>query len=443
VTPDQVWEHSVGTVPFKVTAFEMASRKHVLYLRWRKGGNWKYESLKRSMRDEKGRPLTGRARRDVEQWAIAQAEQKFAALRAGITDVQQQAPLTLGEGWALISDGDTGKYPADSRHRREVERELKHVIRILGADTPWEALHVEQLTKLWRARIRELRAASETGIRGAEITISRLLTVAQWLRDRERIPKDACIAPQSWKRDLRKDWQQLTSSDRIVEPERPRYTVDEYRKLFETTWQADPRYGLMYALGAELRAGQVARMRRSDLDLEKNRFRVWGSGNKRGTWVKMTSGQLAAVDRAFGGYLVKLEAAHRAGELPDYFLFPRGQMTGGRKGNAIADVERHGTAKHVGEFAMRKWHRKAEDLAKIPHLDGRGWYGSRRTGVDEGKKRKASREGLKALGGWTDTQTPDAIYAEQDQEYAQDEAAELRAAMRGEEPEHPTTQETE
>lgn len=437
---DTVWMHSVGTIPFKVDVLEMATRKHVLYLRWRTRGNWTYQSLRRTMRDEKGQPLTGRARRDVEQWAIAQAEQKFAELRAGVSPTMPKAPLTLGEAWALIADQDTGKYPSDSRHRREVERELKHVVRILGSDTPWEALHVEQLTKLWRSRIRELRAQDETGIRGAEITISRLLTVAQWLRDRERIPKDACIAPQSWKRDLRKDWQQLTDSDRVVEPQRPRYTVEEYRRLFDATWQADPRYGLMYALGAELRAGQVARMRRSDVDLEHQRFRVWGSGNKRGTWVKMTPGQLAAVDRAFGGYLAKLEEAHRAGELADYCLFPRGQMPGGRKGNPIADVERHGDAKHVGEFAMRKWHREAEQLAKIPHLDGRGWYGARRLGVDEAKKRKISREGLKAHGGWADSQVPDAIYAEQEQEYAQDEAAEVRASIRGE---HPTTQENE
>lgn len=430
--PDRVWEHSVGTVPFKVTVFEMAARNHVLYLRWRKGGNWKYESLKRSMRDEKGRPLTGRARRDIEQWAIGKAEEKFAQLRSGIADVKQQAPLTLGEAWARISDPDTGKYPVPSRHRKEVDRELKNVVRILGADTPWENVRIDALTKLWRTRIRELAKKGERGVRGAEITVSRLLTVAQWLRDREFIPRDACIAPQSWKRDLRDDWKKLNEADSVPEPDQPRYTLEEFRKLFVTTWDADPRYGFMYGIGAEFRGGQVARMRRSDLDLEKNRFRVKGAGNKKGGWVVMTKGQRAAVERAFGGYLSRLEEAHRAGALPDYPLFPRGQMTGGRSGNPVADPDRHGKAKHVGDLAMRKWHRKAEQLAGIPHLDGRGWYGGRRVNVDEAKKRKISREGLKATGLWTDSQVPDSIYAEQDQVYAQEEAADVRADIRGE-----------
>jgi hypothetical protein len=96
-------------------------------------------------------------------------------------------------------------------------------------------------------------------------------------------------------------------------------------------------------------------------------------------------------------------------------------------------VDRHGIdAKPVGRTAILKWFRKAEELAKVRHVAGRGAYGLRRVAVDAAKERHISREGLKSLGGWTDTQVPDSIYADQDAGYARAEAAQIRAQMRGE-----------
>jgi hypothetical protein len=43
-----------------------------------------------------------------------------------------------------------------------------------------------------------------------------------------------------------------------------------------------------------------------------------------------------------------------------------------------------------------------------------------------------SREGLMAHGGWTDTSVPDRIYADTEAGYARDEAARVRAQIRGE-----------
>jgi hypothetical protein len=68
----------------------------------------------------------------------------------------------------------------------------------------------------------------------------------------------------------------------------------------------------------------------------------------------------------------------------------------------------------------------------VPHIHGRGGRGLRRGGVDGAKREKISREALKNFGGWNSTEVADAVYAEQEQEYAAEEAARVRAKIRGE-----------
>jgi hypothetical protein len=97
----------------------------------------------------------------------------------------------------------------------------------------------------------------------------------------------------------------------------------------------------------------------------------------------------------------------------------------------VAALDRY-SGVHVGDTAVRKWVKAAERLAGIPEVKGRAWYGARRAGVDLGKKEKISREGLQELGGWTDSQVPDSIYADQERDYAREEAAAVRARFRGE-----------
>ena len=94
--------------------------------------------------------------------------------------------------------------------------------------------------------------------------------------------------------------------------------------------------------------------------------------------------------------------------------------------------ERHGSAEPVDPPASKKWFQLAEAKAEIPHVKGRGWRGVRCEAVDEAKRQGISREGLMQHGGWTDTQVPDAIYPDQEAEYARAEAAAVRAKIRGE-----------
>lgn len=424
----EVWSKSVGFLPHKVSVYENAERKGVLYLAWRKDGNWKRRSLQRPLRNARGTIDKATA-----TWALQQAEQQYARNVAGLAESERtpQKALTIAEGFARAFEPREGKYPTDTRHRREVERARDVAIEYWGAGMAWADLKGRDLRRLWRARIEELRKAGEVGLRGAEVTIARVLAVAQWLRDEELIPATACIASRTWKSEMRADWLALTGERKLPEPDRPRYTVEESRRILRAAHEIDGRYALLIALGAELRGGQVVRARRTDLDFDHATFTVWGRGHKKGEIVKLTPGQMRAAREAVEtGYLRDLEK-----KSADYPLFPAGQMPGGRSGKPRATVERHLNAGPMDVGAMRDFHRDAEKKVGIEYIKGRSLYGLRRAAVDGAKALGASREGLQRLGGWSDTQMPDRIYADQEADYARTEARELKIKIRGEEAE--------
>lgn len=427
MTPSKpAWSFSVGFLPHKVSVYERPDREGTLYLAWRDGGNWARKSLRRGLRTTRGT-----IDKAIEVWAKEQANQHYARLVAGLSAAEQLvvSPLTLADGLAKAIDPAEGKYPTHTGHRREVVREMTRAMTYLGTTTLWADVKRADLRRLWRGRIQELRGNERVGMRGAEITIQRLLAVAQWLRDEELIPAEACIAPRTWRAELKKDWIELTGARGEPTPDRPRYTISESRALLAAAPALDPRYALLLALGAELRGGQVVRARRPDVDLTHATFTVFARGRKKGVVVELTAGQVRAFTEAITtGYLHELEQ-HAA----DYPLFPAGQMPGSRKGHPVATVERHATGRPMDMSAMRAWHRLAEEKVEIPNQKGRSLYGLRRAAVDAAKALGISREGLKAHGGWSDTQVPDTIYAEQEQSYARIEARDIRKKIRGEE----------
>jgi integrase len=421
VTAVRPWCQSVGFLPHKVTVYEHADKSGVLYLRWRAGGNWRKRSLGMGLRD-----VRGRIRPEIRDRALAEAQTQYEILSGKrAANRGPTTPLTLGETWAIVSGRD-GLYPVLTPHAKEVARALTAAARILGSQLPWDVVDRASIRLLGRARIDELRAHGHAGYRSAEVVVQRVLGVAAWLRDEGRIANDACLAPRRWREDLRGHWEQVTGSA-MPRPAQPRHTLDEMRTLLAAAPAVDPRFDLLLALGAELRLGQVARARRSDLDELHRTLTIRGRRNKKGAVVDLTEGQWSAWLMAKTGYLAALDR-----ELMDYPLFPRGQMPGGRSGKAVATVKRHGLAAPIGRTAIRKWFAKAETAAGIEHVEGRSTYGLRRVLLDAAKERHISREGLKAWGGWSDTQVPDLVYADQDAAYARAEAAEIRAKVRGE-----------
>lgn len=447
--PFSPWSQEVGFLPHKVTVYENMEKDGTLYLRWRgRDGlgrpQWKKRSLRRPLRTDRGKVIG-----ETQQWAMDQAAKQYALLVGGIPTDEREVvhQLTLAEGIARALKPDTGMYPSESAHRKEVVREMERAVKCLGPETRWDSIKRADLRRLWRWRIQDLRADRNEGLRGAEVTIQRLLAVAGWLRNEELIPSGACVAPTNWKALLLEDWQSIAGVDRPVEPLRPRHSLEEMRKLFTVFGQVDPRFELLMAIGAELRLGQVVRGRRSDLDLEHRTFTVRGRKQKRGTVVELTGGQMAAVERALHpeyGYLRELEA-----NLADYPLFMGGVLLGGvvhRRGipskakfdswrpplHPFYPAARAKQLQPLDRSVIRRWFRAAEDRAEIPHIPGRGPYGLRRRAVDELKRLGVSRDAMKEAGGWSDMQMPDRVYADQVQEHARKEAAVARAKVRGE-----------
>ncbi len=164
----------------------------------------------------------------------------------------------------------------------------------------------------------------------------------------------------------------------------------------------DPRAELAVELGAELRLGQVAESRRSQLDLTRlpmapyGTLTVHGKKNKKGETLALTEAQRVAVDRALDTLLAKAEAAYDpADPRTDYHLLPGGKLVQG-----AADVER-ARRTHITRDALRHAFHALEVAAGISPVLGRGWYGLRRISSDTAPQYTSDSRVLDKLGGWT------------------------------------------
>jgi hypothetical protein len=435
-----------GMAPWVVTPIERSDKGGRLYLRWRgkaEGSartNWRYLSL----RDHNNRPVLARTAdgklvKSRLEWAQGCAGDKARELAesagASRSVVATAAPLTIAGGKRVAFHTQTGRYPEKNQHRDEVFRSLDFAEKIWRAMDPsvttWEQVRKPHIRALGRERIRALRRRGDVdGYRGAEITIMRVLAVAQWLRDEDLIPAGACVAPKTWRSQLREDWVSITQAPGVPTPKRPRHTLTEMRGIMAKARDVDPRFELLMVLGAEQRLGQVVRAWRSALDLDKGLFRIPTRGKKTGAVLELTTGQLAVVRRALTtGYLRHLERC-----AIDYPLFPGKQLARSRNPDPDGPlaVNRHLTGPRVTRMQLRRWFLDAEGLARIPHVKGRGAYGLRRVAVDAAVAEKISQDGLQAHGGWSNSKTPNEIYREIERVEARTEAKDIRAKIRGE-----------
>lgn len=417
------WEYTVGMLPHRVVAYEDTARKGVIYLRWRIAGDWKRKSLGfRFVRDRKGR--IPKAEEDKARRA---ADEQYAKLASGgHVPAAPTMPLTIAEGWTLATDAERGRWTSDTMHRREMRRATDRAKSVWGASTAWNAIDRGEVRRLWRAELKRVRAKGHDGARSAEIVITRVMTLAAWLREEGKILPTACVP---WKA-MRSE---MLTDVGAVEVHRPRYTIDEYRRMLAAAWQVDERFGFLLAIGAEYRLGQVVRVRRVHIDPLAGTVQIVGAGKKRGAVIQLTGQQIAAMQRVLAdGYLAGLETAFQAGEVADYPVFV-GVKLPVRDGRLVTRAD-HATRSHLDRTPLQRWLRATETLAKVDHMPGRGWYGLRRVAVDAAKAAGISREGLQQSGGWSNTQVPDAIYADQNAAYAREEAARIRSSIRAELP---------
>lgn len=419
------WSEEVGVRPYRVIAEERIDRKGMVYLRSWDGAarRWRPVSTGLKVRNQDG-TLSPRKVTAV----LAATMAHHAALTQG-KEGEAVAPLTILRGLELVTDKHSGKYPKESAHRKEVERELTRAAAILGANRTWNSLRPIDLVTLYRKRAAQLAEAGHVGRRGAEITVARMLAVAEWLRGNGLIEVGACHAPKEWK-------QTWGGEIEGSEPKRPRHTREEMVAIFAATAQVDPRLGLMYRVGVGLRMGQLIRVRRSHLTLDgpegTGALMVAGKGKKHGGLVVLLPEEMAVLrDVLTTGFLAPLEAEREAGRVKDYPLFPQGPLTGGRRtpGEGVCRVAQ-ATAPHCTMSAVRKWFKEAAVIAGVPEIKGRVTYGVKRAVVDRGKDLKLSRDALASLGLWKGTEMADRVYADQDAFSAAIEAARARQVIR-------------
>ena len=435
------WTHVTGSGAARVVVYEKVGSR-MLTLRWwiaaRK--QWRRKSLGRTLeRDRNGKLVKASV-----EWAKQQAMRKSVALSDGVVDVAlptKPAPFTIGETEAVLTDVDTGPYPHATPFVAELTRALTLACTVWGKDTMWNEIDDQAWTKLMRRRLAGLLAKKKQGIRSTEITVSRINTAAEWLRDQKKIPRDAALLPKKWRKDLLTYWRGETakaqglSVNDVKDPEvhRPRHTLEDMRKVLAAAELVDPRLYLLLQLAAEYRLGQARTAKRSHVNLEAGSFRIFGRGKKGGANIDLTAGQLLALHRALDpdvGYLAALERVW-IDEQKDYYLFPSGKMLG-RKQGAWALGRGIDYKKPVSrEWIIMNFH-VAEDRAGVKKIKGGAAYLLRRQNVDAMNAVGISGLGKQAAGGWSSTKVPDSIYAEETNKAGRDEAKRVRSVTRGE-----------
>jgi integrase len=424
------WNYT--TADGSVTVEERVARNRVLYLWWRDAGNWRKKSLSRGCRGDRGALMA-----DVVQWAKEQADKKAAELMLSIgkVDGSPKKPLTLEGSAAVLVDTTRGKYPHDTPHRRELLRALTFAVSVVGGSKTWDSFDVDDYKAVWRSKIQQaLRSTKATHStakgHGAALSIVKsLVAIASALREGKRIQHSSAHPPKKWREQIAVDWQGFANSDRPPKRFQPRHTPDEMLKLLRECDRVDPRFGLLLYLGAELRLGQVARARRSDLKVDGSLLETPGSGKKEGAKVDLTDGMVRKLSHAFDTWLSTLERRYQADGV-DYYLFPAGRAVHKIGGN-WDPKSLDGQEPVSREWVLKHFH-LCEDAAGVRRLKGRGAYGVKRQAVDKALEEGISDDAVMNLGGWTSSRMPREVYRDKQIRHGAKEARAQRARIRGE-----------
>lgn len=410
------WSYTAGEVPHQLTAYERKDRGNAIYTRVWDGS--RYTDKRRLM--DPIRDAEGRIDPDRELEAQEAALERQRAIAAGLDpELARSGPLTLAKGFRRFLHPKHGKYAGKTRWRGDVKRHRDVILSVLDGDLLWSQVRHAHYRQLWRHLAHEHRRTGAYGARMAEQIVGSLQTAARWLQQEGLIEPGDGEPARGWRKTLREEWTEITKAP-VAKPARPRYTVDEQRRLWTALPKADPRLVLAVEIGAELRLGQVPRSRRSDVfaaaGFEIGGVVVHGRGKKRGEAVTFTMAQRHALTRAMTrGVLADLERAYQAGEIEDYYLIPGGRL------RTVEDTKlgkvRRAQARHadrpLSRTALRDQWYELERIAKVEHVDGRNWYGLRRLHSDLAEDVEADARVLNRLGGWTHTETRE-LYQERD-----------------------------
>ena len=118
------------------------------------------------------------------------------------------------------------------------------------------------------------------------------------------------------------------------------------------------------------------------------------------------------------------------GQIEDYYLFP------GSKMRMLNDTGRRWTRKvragvrPLSRDGARVAFKQLEAIAKVDHMEGRGWYGLRRIAADLAESATTDDRVKDRLGGWQDSETRKQIYQDRQTDELRAEAAKVRRELR-------------
>lgn len=438
------WSRTVPVGDRRVYFYERTDRNNALCI--------KFTSPAKSGRDRRVtrklpdhlriRDARGRIDRQMEREVLQEVARLAIPLLHGEAPdlTPNEAPLTLGDGFARALSLEGGKYATTSRRWDEVHRGRRRLERILGATCPMAEISAADVRGIWRTLARDYVRSDSTarlcGARQAEVTVDALYSVAAWLRDEGILPANTLQPITKWRSKLKKEWAEISGAP--VKPSQPRHSESEMRKLFAHMHNADvdPRFALAFDIGGEQRIGQVLRARRSDLELPESEpstertadcyfgvLRPQGSGNKMTSPIVLSRRQRIAVDRALSGYLSKYEEAYTRGEIADYFLFPSQRLKQG-KAKVVA------SPRPLTRDAARGMFRALEEIAGVESVHGRGWYGVRRVATDVAEDYEKDERVLNSITGHRDSATRRLIYQQGERSTVLQQAAITREKIR-------------
>ena len=393
----KLWSVSVGSYGCTVAAKERKRGGNItLYWKSAATGKQRTETLAFGVRDPYGREL-GKAVQRVTEIATQYSED----LQRGIEPIVRQHasggenPDYLKQGLDLYFALGTGAYRKPTKHYKQRLKDASYFPRILGADFRFSNLLPTTGEVVWRWFLERSKAGERA--RTAERAVDTLYQIARWLHERypDVIPR---VEPmRGWKARLADEWEE-EFRDQLVDPEQSakelRHTPADVERIFQSLHRADPRLALLLDAGAELREGQVARTRRSAVDLTPNlgrwglgRLTVRGAKKKRGAIIDLHPELRDHLEHAWGpeGYLQELETAYRRGEIEDYYLFQHGRMRKKSRGCdvMVVPLDRHlANAGPMDVSTLVPIFHAFEKQIGIVQVPGRAFYGLRRVLAD-------------------------------------------------------------
>lgn len=373
-TRKRCWSWSAGTYGSRVRVAEL-SPGGTLYLLWVDQG-----------RKQRKRALGHRDKRRGKEEALAMAS-GLVVDRGRV----EMGRLTVGQ--LFDNYGREGLHGRSDTHRREVARKLKLWLDFLGPDRSVESLSPADVDRFVEARRNgSLRPAGRATDRTIGMTTVWhdfvALTTALNFATRHRDASGRPLLPVSPLTGVR--------VPKTVTPSQPVADESFYSALSCVAQKFNPKFrlalDLAYATGHRIDA--ILKLRWEDVSFDVTVHAPLGSIRWRGEHDKIDNDHVVPMNELAHNSVLRVLRERREIRVP--WVFP-------------SDTD---PSRPVDRHLANRWLRKAERLADVEHVRGRGWHSFRRAWASA--RKHLPDVDVAAAGGWKDTATMKRCYQHAD-----------------------------